>query len=210
MRSRFFLTIALTILLSWVSLEEAQASIYEESRLQQYLEDTLDAILKADSKALRNADEFVQAIARSRCRSSHRALRMECLIQEAKRYCNAIRQATEKKYCHLYADILVVNRLSESAFLDRSDKYRIMSKYKDYRSQIGEELLYKYAAIVAEFKISGEIQESWLEDELPPNQKLAVGIRNFCSDFSNRNKMSWQSCVGAVVWFIGISQSAAD
>ncbi len=209
MRNRF-VSIALTTLLSLVSLEEAQSSIYEESRLQMYLEDTLDAILKADSKALTNADEYVQAIAQSRCRSSHLALRMECLIQEAKRYCNAIRQATEKKDCHLYADILVVNRLSEGAFLDRSEKYRIMSKYKDYRKQIGKELLYKYAAIVAEFKISGEIEESWLEDELPPNQKLAVGIRNFCSEFSNRNKMSWQSCVGAVVWFIGISQPAAD
>ncbi len=209
MRNRF-VSIALTTLLSLVSLEEAQSSIYEESRLQMYLEDTLDAILKADSKALTNADEYVQAIAQSRCRSSHLTLRMECLIQEAKRYCNAIRQATEKKDCHLYADILVVNRLSEGAFLDRSEKYRIMSKYKDYRKQIGKELLYKYAAIVAEFKISGEIEESWLEDELPPNQKLAVGIRNFCSEFSNRNKMSWQSCVGAVVWFIGISQPAAD
>ena len=135
---------------------------------------------------------------------------MECLIQEAKRHCNGIRQAREKKYCHLYADILVVNRLSESTFLDRGEKYRIMRKYKNYQKQIGKELLYRYAAIVAEFKISGEIRESWLEDELPPNQKLALGIRNFCSDYSNRNKMSWQSCVGAVVWFIGVSQSEAD
>ncbi|MEC4674822.1 MAG: hypothetical protein VST68_11590 [Nitrospirota bacterium] len=205
-----FVSIALTVLLSLVSLEEAQSSIYEESRLQKYIEDTLDAILKADSKALTNADEYVQAIAQSRCSSSRLALRMECLIQEAKRYCNTIRQATEQKDCHLYADVLVVNRLSEGAFLDRSEKYRIMSKYKDYRRQIGKELLYKYAAIVAEFKISGDIEESWFAEELSPNQNLAVGIRHFCSEFSNRNKISWQSCVGAVVWFIGISHPTAD
>ena len=203
-------SIALMTFLSLVSLEEAQASMYEEPRLQKYIEDTLDAIVKADSNALTNADEYVQAIAQSRCSSSRLALRMECLIQETKRYCNASRQATEQKDCHLYTDILVVNRLSEGAFLNSSEKYRIMSKYKDYRKQIGKELLYKYAAIVAEFKISGELEESWFAEELPPNQKLAVGIRNFCSAFSNRNKISWQSCVGAVVWFIGISQPAAD
>lgn len=205
-----FVSMALTVLLSLVSLEEAQSSIYEESRLQKYIEDTLGAILNADSNALINADEYVQAIAQSRCSSSRLALRMECLIQETKRYCNTIRPATEQKDCRLYADILVVNRLSEDAFLNRSEKYRIMSKYKDYRRQIGKELLYKYAAIVAEFKISGELEESWFKAKLPPNQKLAVGIRNFCSEFSNRNKISWQSCVGAVVWFIGISQPAAD
>ncbi len=55
MRSRF-LAIALTAFLSLVSLEEAQSSIYEESRLQKYLEDTLDAILNADSKARTRAD----------------------------------------------------------------------------------------------------------------------------------------------------------
>ena len=132
------------------------------------------------------------------------------LLQEAKRHCDSMRPAIERKYCHLYADILVVNRLSEGEFLDRSEKYRIMNKYRDYRKQIGKELLYKYAEIVAEFKISGELDASWLEEELPPNQKLAAGIGDFCTEFSNRSKMSWQSCVGAVVWFIGISQPETD
>ena len=85
-----------------------------------------------------------------------------------------------------------------------------MSKHKDYRSQIGKELLYKYAAIVAEFKISGEMEDSWFGEKLPPEKKLAVGIKNFCSEFSNRQKISWQSCVGAVVWFIGFSQPGRD
>ncbi len=85
-----------------------------------------------------------------------------------------------------------------------------MEEYKDYRKQTRKELMYKYAAIAAEFKISGEIKESWFGDELPPNQKLAVGIGKFCSEFSNRNNMSWQACVGAVVWFIGISQPTAN
>jgi len=200
----------LLTLLSLVFLEEAQSSIYEESRLQQYIEDTLEAILKTDSNALTNADEYVETIAHSRCSSSRLALRMECLIQETKRYCNTLRQAMEQKDCRLYSDILIVNRLSEDAFLNSSEKYSIMSKYKDYRKQIGKELLYKYSAIVAEFKISGELEESWFGESLPPNKKLARGIRNFCSEFSNRNKISWQSCVGAVVWFIGISQPEAN
>ena len=203
-------SIALMAFLSLVSLDEAQSSIYEESRLQEYIENTLDAILKTDSNTLANADEYVQAIAHSRCSSSRLALKVECLIQEAKGYCNALRQALGQKNCQLYTDILVVNRLSEGTFINSSEKYKIMSKYKDYRKQIGKELLYKYAAIVAEFKISGELEESWFGDKLPPQKKLALGIKNFCSEFSNRNKISWQSCVGAVVWFIGISQSSAD
>ena len=164
---------------------------------------------KADPKVLTSADEFVQAVAHSRCRSSHVSLKTECLIHEARGHCDAIGQHAERSYCHLYSDILVVNRLSEDSFLDRSEKYRIMAKYRDYRKQMGKELLYKYAAIVAEFKISGEIEEPWFGDELPTNQKLAVGIRTFCSEFSNRNKMSWQACAGAVVWFIGMSQPTA-
>ncbi len=89
-------SIALTTLLSLICLEEAHSTIYEESRLQKYLEDTLDAISKADPKALTSADEFVQAIAQSRCRSSHLALKIECLIHEAKSHCDAIRQDTER------------------------------------------------------------------------------------------------------------------
>ena len=204
---RRVISIALMTLLSLVFLEEAQSSIYEESRLQKYIEDTLDAVLTTDPTALRNAGEYVQAIAHSRCSSSRLALRIECLIQETKRYCHTIRPATDQKGCHLYADLLVVNQLSEGEFISSSEKYKIMSKYKDYRTQIGKELLYKYAGIVAEFKISGEMEEPWFGEKLPPNTKLAGGIKNFCSTFSNRNKISWQSCVGAVVWFIGISQA---
>ena len=207
---RRVLSMALITLFSLVLLEEAQSSIYEESRLQKYIEDTLDAVLKTDSTTLRNASEYVQAIAHSRCSSSRLALRIECLIQETKRYCHTIRPVTDQKDCHLYADLLVVNQLSEGEFLTSSEKYKIMSKYKDYRKQIGKELLYKYAGIVAEFKISGEMEESWFGEKFPPNKKLAVGIKNFCSTFSNRNKISWQSCVGAVVWFIGISQVGAE
>ena len=203
-------TIALMTVLSLIFLQEARSSIYEESRLQEYIENTLNAILKTDSTTLTNADEYVQAIAHSRCSSSRLALRIECLIQETKRYCNTIRSATDQKDCRLYADVLVVNRLSEGEFLTSSEKFRIMSKYKDYRKQIGKELLYRYSGIVAEFKISGEMEESWFGEKLPPNKKLAVGIKNFCSEFSNRNKISWQSCVGAVVWFIGISQAGTD
>ncbi len=207
---KHWVSIALATLLSLVSLEEAHSTIYEEPRLEKYIEDTLEAISKADPKALTGTDVFVQATARSRCRSAHQSLKTECLIHQAKSHCDALRQDTEKGYCHLYSDILVVNRLSEDAFLTRSEKYKIMEKYKDYRTRIGKELLYKYAAIVAEFKISGEIEESWFGDKLPPNQKLAVGIRKFCSEFSNQNKMSWQACVGAVVWFIGMSQPTAN
>ena len=172
----YWVSVALITLLPLMAPEEAHSGIYEESRLEQYLEATLDAIARADPKSLRTADELLEAIAQTRCRSRHVALKMECLIHEARTHCDAIRGDAQKRYCHLYADILVVNRLNEDTFLNRSAKFQIMERYKDYRKQIRKELLYKYAAIVAELKISGEIEESWFGAQLSSSPRHDAGL----------------------------------
>lgn len=187
-------------------LMTSSASYAEEPYLEQnrvnYISKVLQAFSETPNNKLFNTHSYVNVIENNNCRSSLSDLKVECLLSYAKNSCGEIRNTQSKNNCELYSDIIVVNKLSEKTFVNRTERYRMLKNTNyDFRTAMSNRLQQKYSRIITEFYLTKDS-----ECDNKDFDCLAKGLEQFCLDYTNTNSLSWQYCMSASIWFIGISK----
>jgi len=163
------------LLLLFFPLVTLAVDTYKKENRVQYIRNVLLALENTSFNTLDNVRKYVDVVGRNQCRSTFLSLKVECLISASRRNCNEKRTKSRKQKCHLYSDILMINRLSEKRFLTNRERYDIMKKHrKDYKQKIYQELMYRYASLVTEFSLSEYYHEK--KDRLGKLKKLVPGF----------------------------------
>jgi hypothetical protein len=167
-----------------------------------YISSVLQAFSKTQLQDIFNTYRYISVVDNNNCRSSLSDLRVQCLLSFANKNCKETNRAELKDNCELYSDIIIVNKLSEKTFIDRTERYRILKNADyDHRTVIANRLQQKYARIVTQFSLT----EAANCDNKDFNC-LAKGLDQFCLDYTNSQSLSWQYCTSAMLWFIGTSK----
>lgn len=167
-----------------------------------YISKVLQAFADTPVTSVLNTYRYMNVIETNNCRSSLSDLKVQCLLNYAKENCKEMRNARSRASCELYSDIIIVNKLSEKTFVNRTERYRMLrnSSY-DYRTAMTNRLQQKYSRIVTDFYLR---KGADCDDE--DFGCLARGLDQFCLDYTNTHSLSWQYCMSATLWFIGTSK----
>jgi len=185
----------------FTSTSYAEKPYLEENRVN-YISKVLQSFSETPNNRLSNTYSYINVIENNNCRSSLSDLKVECLLSFAKNSCGELRDTKSKNNCELYSDIIVVNKLSEKTFVNRTERYRMLKNTSyDFRTAMANRLQQKYARIVMEFYLTKE-------SDCDNNNFncLAKGLDQFCLNYTNTNSLSWQYCMSASIWFIGTSK----
>lgn len=202
-----YLTFVHLLLLVAVSADsqtgKSKAQPYLEDGRVSYISGALQAFNTTKLQRIHNTESYINAIDRNNCQSNLSSLRSECMLNYAKENCQSLRGKQAKNACQHYSDIIIVNKLSESNFIDKSERYRIAKNAADgdIRKAMSTRLQQKYARIVTQYALS-----SWSDCGAEDMPCQASGVDKFCLDYTNRESLSWQYCVGAMVWFMGTAK----
>jgi hypothetical protein len=173
----------------------------EENRVA-YIEKVLRAFDQTKLQQIINTYRYINVVERNNCRSSLSDLKVQCLLSFARKNCSAARSAESRSNCELYSDIVIVNKLSESVFISRSERYHVTrNSSDDFKTALTNRLQQKYGKLVTRFYLT-----SWSECEKDDLKCLATGLDQFCLDYTNTESLSWQYCMSASLWFIGTSK----
>jgi hypothetical protein len=199
------LVLAFSLLVAYAIPAAANEPYLEESR-QAYIASVLQAFEQASRVEIANTFEYLSVAERNHCRSSLSDLRTDCLLSYARKNCETAGSGQNLSACELYSDVIVINKLSTKAFVDRTERYRMLSnKDVDYRDALNNRLQQKYARIVTQFYLT-EGADCGVSDL----DCLSRGLDRFCADYANTQSLAWQYCVGASVWFIGTADPDGD
>jgi ribosomal protein S24E len=199
-RSYSQLVLLLLLMMPGYGSQAAQPYLQENRVL--YIEKALKAFQETKLQNVINTYKYINVVERNNCRSSLSDLKVECLLSFARKNCSTYGKQKSKEYCELYSDIIIANKLSESAFIKRSERYRVTRNTKeDFRTALTNRLHQKYGKLVTDF---------YLTDGSECNNEdlgcLAAGLDQFCLDYTNAKSLSWQYCTSASLWFIGTSK----
>ena len=174
---------------------------HQESRIT-YIAKVLRAFSETPVNTILNTYSYINVVENNSCRSSLSDLKVECLLSYANNNCKELRSVKSTRNCELYSDIIIVNKISEKTFVNRSERYRMLRNTNyDFRTAMSSRLQQKYSRIVTEFFLK---HEEYCEDN--DFTCLARGLDKFCLDYTNTHSLSWQYCTSASLWFIGISK----
>jgi hypothetical protein len=168
--------IAVTVALA----SPAGAGPYARPARVAYLARALEAVTALGPEGARALEDALRTGARRRCRSSRQA----CLIDVARATCE---RAANRESCHLAADIILTNQLSETELVDEATRLRLLARGVDFRAAIRAELRQRYTVLVAELALA------------EPEGELPARIDRFCAG----RALAWQRCAAAIVWYIG-------
>ena len=197
----FFNQITLLIILM-VSPASYGSNPYLEKNRVAYISSVLQAFSETAILNIYNTYSYINVAENNYCRSSLADLGTECLLSYARKNCRETTSAELREDCELYSDVIVVNKLSENAFLDRSERYRMLKNSNDdFRTAMASRLQQKYSRIVTDFALT-----EGADCDNSDFECLAKGLDQFCLNYTNTQSLSWQHCVSASLWFIGTSK----
>jgi len=193
-----FITLALVV----ASFSSRATEPYLDENRVAYVERALEAFRQTKLQKIMNTYRYINVVERNNCRSTLSDLKVQCLLSFARKNCSALNGVKQKENCKLYSDIVVVNKLSEHAFINRSERYHVTrNSGDDFRTALTNRLQQKYGNLVTDFFLTP--RSNCEKDDL---ECLATGLDQFCLDYTNAKNLSWQYCVSASVWFIGTSK----
>ncbi len=165
-----------------------------QSRVQK-ISNTIEAIFSTPKQQLNNTKELIQQETYRICRSSLLSLKLPCYIDQGKKFCNSF---TESEYenCLLYMDLFTINFLSQKSFISKREKYKIIKKYKNFKKVFNEKLLSRYGELSTIYALNKHFKCG-----LDKLDCFSKGLDHFCREYSDKGKLTWQSCVGAVIEF---------
>ena len=167
-----------------------------------YVEKVLQAFHQTKLQNIINTYSYINVVERNNCRSTLSDLKVECLLSFAKKNCSAVGSKKLRVNCELYSDIVIVNKLSEHIFINRSERYHVTrNSSDDFRTALTNRLQQKYGKLVTQFSLT-----PWSECKKDDLKCLASGLDQFCLDYTNSKSLSWQYCTSASLWFIGTSK----
>jgi len=195
-----FIFINILVILAVSSSSYASDHYLKKNRVV-YISNVMRAFSETQIHDIINMYSYISVVDRNNCRSSLSDLRVECLLGYAKKSCKEAGNAESVDNCKLYSDIIVVNKLSENTFVNKSERYRMLKNTNDdYKTVMARRLQQKYAKIVTHFSLSEGSDCG--NDEF---QCLARKLDQFCLEYTNTHSLSWQYCTSASLWFIGTS-----
>lgn len=200
--STLYLQALISITISLFSAVCFAENPYIEQNRIKYITNVLQAFGETPVNKIMNTYSFINVIENNSCRSSLSDLKIECLLSYAKNNCKETRSEKLKSNCELYSDIIIVNKLSEKTFVNRSERYRMLKNTSyDFRTAMANRLQEKYSRIITEFYLT---KGSTCDDN--DFECLARKLDKFCLDYTNTKSLSWQYCTSASIWFIGTSK----
>jgi hypothetical protein len=198
---RLYSHIGLFLILLVSSSSYASKPYLEDNRIA-YISKVIQAFSETSIHNIYNTYSYINVVERNNCRSSSSDLGTQCLLSYAKKNCIEAGSAALSETCELYSDVIVVNKMSENIFINRSERYRMLKNTDDdFRTVMATRLQQKYARIVTQFSLT-EASECD-EDDF---ECLAERLDQFCLDYTNTQSLSWQHCMSASLWFIGTSK----
>ena len=187
-------------------------SMTTEKDRRAYVLGALKAVASSSSKDLATVQKRINA-ARSSCRSKMPSIEMECLLQAEKSYCKLKKDPFMQKACLYHVDIVMNNKLSESFFLSNHERYKALKnsqKSKDKKNDpkaknlsYNNILMSRYAHLVSKMVLWDGVTCPQGGDDDVRWACLAKKISTFCEVKATVLNLSWQSCIGANVWFVG-------
>ena len=196
-------SITIGLLFLVVSGEQSLANEpYLDQNRQAYIASVLRAFGETSMLDISNTYEYISVAERNHCRSSLSDLRTDCLLSYARKNCATADNAESLSSCELYSDVIVVNKLSTKSFINRTERYRMLTNKKsDFREAMTNRLQQKYARIVTQFSMTDAADCRDTDFNC-----LSRGLDQFCLDYANTQSLSWQHCIGASLWFIGTAK----
>ena len=200
--SQLSLILLLMMLNAGLSYGSEAAQPYLQENRVTYIEKALKAFQETKLQNIMNTYKYINVVERNNCRSTLSDLKVECLLSFARKNCSTYGKQTLRDNCKLYSDIIIVNTLSESVFIKRSERYRVTRNTKDdFRTALTNRLQQKYGKLVTDFYLT-----DWSECGNADLRCMAKGLDQFCLDYTNAKSLSWQYCTSASLWFIGTSK----
>ena len=195
------ITIGLLVLIVIAKQSLANEPYLDQNR-QAYIASVLQAFGETSMLDISNTYEYISVAERNHCRSSLSDLRTDCLLSYARKNCATADNAESLSSCELYSDVIVVNKLSTKSFINRTERYRMLTNKKsDFREAMTNRLQQKYARIVTQFSMTDAADCRDTDFNC-----LSRGLDQFCLDYANTQSLSWQHCIGASLWFIGTAK----
>ncbi|OQW47973.1 MAG: hypothetical protein A4S09_14340 [Proteobacteria bacterium SG_bin7] len=173
-----------------------------KERRHDYIAGAIASLRKTPSDKLNAAMDYLNVVENDHCRSHFIDLKLKCLIGESKSYCKDMPSADERNKCQFYSDLIIINKLSQKNFIGTHTHYNIMKNKIDVDTEIRRVLGLRYAGLTTEFAMSRH-----LNCPRSTAKCLAPGIDSYCLATADARNLTWQSCVGALVWFVGLSRN---
>jgi len=174
----------------------AAAHTYARPGRVAYLARALEAVRQLGVQGRGELAGALQTGARRRCGADRGEPSITCLVDLARAHCEA-QPSVRRSACHVAADVVVANLLSESELVDEATRVRFVNQGGDFRAAMRAALLVEYAALAAEFGLAqpgGDV-------DLPSR------IDRFCA--RPEGTLAWQRCAAALVWYIGADDGAS-
>lgn len=200
--NNFYIQLSLFLVLSLLGGAGMAEQPYLKKNRVNYIEKTLKAFQETKLQNIINTFRYINVVERNNCRSSLSDLKVECLLSFARKNCSTYSKKELRDNCELYSDIIVVNKLSESVFIKRSERYRVTrNSREDFRTALTNRLHQKYGKLVTHFYLA-----TGSDCEDGSRRCLAKKLDRFCLDYTNAKSLSWQYCTSAALWFIGTAK----
>lgn len=188
----------------FVGVEETEEDEFEvpewtlEKRVL-YISESIVLFLELDQDMVADAETFIKFANKTNCRSSNYDLKVQCFLDTVEKQCEKEIAGEEEflEECLQYYDILVINKLSESRFISSRERFKIIKKYGKEKNFMKNEFMKRYAALATSFSLSKHTSCFNRQDIC-----FAESIDQFCLEKSDKGELTWQACVGSLVWFV--------
>jgi len=171
---------------------------YDREARIAHLRDALAGVQQTDLQTLENAYRYIETMERNACASSIARLRINCLVEKARRNCRGHKPKAKRTACLRYSDLLVVNAMAAAGLVSKAKRFALMQTQADYRRALRRELELLYGELAAGFRLSSSYGCTGTDPEC-----LATAIDNYCLAYTDTGNISWQYCSAGLVWFVG-------
>jgi hypothetical protein len=161
-----------------------------------YIARVIDALRESDPVALADTTRYLATVERNKCQAPEPSLRVGCVLEAAAQNCKRA-DAEAQGRCLAVSDVIATNRLSETIFVPREVRFRLLEESRDIRTAVARELHAQYALLVTELAMTPDFPGA-----AASTPALAAAIEAHCRASAGTRELSWQHCVAAIAWFI--------
>jgi len=165
-----------------------------------YVERALAALRATPPAELQQATDYAHVLNRSSCASAVERLKVECLMTASRQYCK--KRGSDAQRCAADLDVVVSRMLGDAQLISTEKRYQIMTRYKDYRRELGRESRRLAGALAVDFHLR--------MGEAASDAELARKLDQYCLATGDENAMPWQACASSLAWFIVTETSGSS